>query len=183
MSQEDGSTTATTETATSGNGNESTTTTGDEARREEEQRQTFDRAYVEKLRGESAKNRTKAQEAEQRAQAAEARAKEFEDREKSESDKLREQAETAAESAERAQRELLQLRTASKKGLPSELADLLTGSTAEEMEERADFLLERLKPKGGTAALEDAGRRGGSHGGGKSMDDLIRGRAGVRTSG
>lgn len=93
-----------------------------------------------------AKERKTAREAEKRAKALEAELQELRDRDKSEAEKLAEQASRDAKRAEEAEAKLTRYEVAADKGLDPKLADLLTGSR-EEMEAKADLLLEHAKPK------------------------------------
>lgn len=97
----------------------------------------FDRDYVERLRRENATYRTRAQRAEADLEAV--------------ADARRTELERATRRADRAEAELTQtrdelwrLRAAVKHGIPEDLADLLTGSTEEEVMDRAARLARSL---------------------------------------
>jgi hypothetical protein len=117
-------------------------------------RQTFDKAYVEKIRREAAGYRTRAQE-------AEARAKEFEDRDKSEQEKAAERTQAAEKRAQEAEAKVLRAEVAAAKGVPAKLAKFLTGSSKEDLETSADELLSELKPAGGGTSFDGGAREGG----------------------
>lgn len=95
---------------------------------------TFSEEYVKELRGEAAKYRTQARE-------AEARAKEYEDRDKSEAEKLEERAKGFEGRATEAETDVARLRVALRKGLTETQAKRLIGKTEEELEADADELL------------------------------------------
>ena len=112
----------------------------------------FDEAYVKKLRAEAAKYRTEAQE-------AKAKAQEYEDAQKSELEKAQDRlAKTEAAKAE-AEATLLRYEVATTKGVPSQLMELLTGSSQEELERQADLILENAKPAEVPAATFEGGPR------------------------
>lgn len=71
--------------------------------------------------------------------------KEREDAEKTEAQKAAERAAAAEEKAAAATRELLVTKAGLKHSIPEDLLDLIGGTTAEEIEERAARLAERLK--------------------------------------
>lgn len=86
------------------------------------------------------------------AAALAARLKEFEDRDKTAIDKAAEAAAQAAKERDEAVTELLRYKVAEDKKLPPESVGLLSGTTREELEAKADSilaLLEGSKPKGG----------------------------------
>ena len=67
-----------------------------------------------------------------------------EDAEKTEAQKAAERADRAEKDASDARREALVLKAGVKHGIPEDLLDLVTGDTAEQIEERAARLAERL---------------------------------------
>ena len=77
--------------------------------------------------------------------------REYEDTQKSEHEKLADELARAKEEASQASTELLRLKIASEKGLTGEALELLTGSTQDELEAKADKLLSLIanqsKPK------------------------------------
>lgn len=97
--------------------------------------------------------------AKKQAQELAAKLKEYEDRDKTEQQKLAEAKEQAEKDAAAATQELMKYRVAAAKGLNPKLADLLTGSTQEEMEAKADLLLEHAKPPVDPSTF-DGGARG-----------------------
>jgi hypothetical protein len=112
----------------------------------------FDAEYVKTLRGENAQWRIKAQQAEERAQ-------ELEDAQKSELEKAQTKAQREAERAAEAQAKLLRFEVAAEKQVPAEALDLLTGTTRDELEAKADKLLELVKSKAQAAQDFDGGAR------------------------
>lgn len=127
------------------------TTPADPSQQDDGQVQTFDRSYVEQLRREAAASRTRAQEAEGRLQ-------EIADRDKTEQQKLAERAEAAEKAAAETAERLARFEVAADKGLEPKYTELLTGSR-EEMEAKADLLLEALKPPPVDPAAFDGGVR------------------------
>lgn len=107
----------------------------------EQEPKTFDADYVKKLRDEAASNRTKANSLEQRL-------KEFEDRDKTQAQKDADKKAELESRAIAAEQKLLRFEVAAEKGLDAKYADLLTGSTKEEMAARADLLLDAVTPTG-----------------------------------
>lgn len=71
---------------------------------------------------------------------------ELEDRDKSEAQRLTEQQKAAEDRAAKAERELLRLRVAARKGLTEAQAKRLTGDSEEELEADADDLLSSFAP-------------------------------------
>lgn len=134
---------------------------------------TFDRAYVEKLRGEAAGYRT-------RAQAAEAKVQEFEQESLSEQEKAQKRAEAAEAKAADAERLLARYEVAAEKGIPARLAGRLQGSTREELEQDADALAKDfgITEGNGSPPSFDQGVRGGAPAQGEDMNNLIRRAAG-----
>ena len=121
----------------------------------------------------SRKNEKAAKQAQKELDEARKQIKQFEDKDKSEQDKLTEKATEAEKRAANAETELLRLRVASKKKLPTELAERLRGETEEELEADADRLSELVKTDGTPSVDTDAGK--GKSSGGKSFNDIIRG--------
>lgn len=105
----------------------------------EAKQESFDRDYVAKLREESAKYRTRAQEAEQRV-------KDFEDAQKSESERLADQLDQVKAERDALAGRTARLQVALEKKLPVELIDRLQGSTPEELAVDAEQLLSLVKP-------------------------------------
>jgi ubiquitin len=99
---------------------------------------TFDEGYVKQLRAEAAQHRREAQEAKQRAQ-------ELEERDQSEVEKLTTKATKAERERDEAKAALLRYEVAAEKQVPPEAVDLLVGNTREELEAKADRLLELTK--------------------------------------
>ena len=95
---------------------------------------TFDADYVRQLRAEAAKYRKEAQEAKSKAQ-------EYEDRDKTELEKLNGKLSKAEQAKLDAEQRLLRYEVAAEKQVPAEALELLTGSTREELEAKADKLL------------------------------------------
>lgn len=90
--------------------------------------------------------------------AALAKLKEIEDREKSELQLAQEAADVYARQAAEATSKLLRHEVAAEKGLTGDALALLTGSTREELEAKADSILaiiENSKPKGGPHVPEE----------------------------
>jgi len=100
---------------------------------------TFDRDYVEKLRGENAAARKARQE-------LEAKLTEFEERDKSELEKLTGKVTKAEQRAQEAEARLLRYEVASEKEVPAKLVPLLTATTREDLEAQATLILENAKP-------------------------------------
>jgi hypothetical protein len=99
---------------------------------------TFDEAYVKQLRAEAAQHRKDAQEAKQRAEELEAR-------DQSEVEKLTTKVTKAERERDDAKAALLRYEVATEKQVPADAMDLLVGSTREELEAKADRLLELVK--------------------------------------
>ena len=99
---------------------------------------TFDADYVKTLRSEAASNR-------KRAQDAEARIEELSEQDKSELEKLTGKLSKAESKAQEAEGRLLRFQVAAEKQVPADALDLLTGSTREELEARADKILNLVK--------------------------------------
>lgn len=103
------------------------------------------------------KHEKASKQAAQKLEKAEARLKKYEDANKSEKDRLEESKKAAEDRASKAEAELLRVRVAVKKNLPSELAERLRGDTEEELEEDAERLSELVKP-GKPSVDTDAGK-------------------------
>jgi hypothetical protein len=101
----------------------------------------------------------------------------IEESQKSEAQKLAERAAAAEDAAAKAEARLLRLEVAADKGLPSELAARLQGSTAKELAADADKLLALFEAKGTTAPVFNGGARKTAEAP-PSMNDLIRSRTG-----
>jgi hypothetical protein len=99
---------------------------------------SFDEDYVKTLRAENAAHRKKAQEAIERLEA-------LEERDKTEAEKAAAKATKEAQRAEAAEAKLTRYEVAAEKGLPSDTLDLLSGTTREELEAKADRILELVK--------------------------------------
>ena len=104
------------------------------------QGKTFDADYVRQLRSEAAANRKARQE-------AEAKIAEYENANKSELEKLAGKLTKAERDKAEAEARLLRYEVAAEKQVPADALDLLTGNTREELEARADKLLELVKNK------------------------------------
>jgi hypothetical protein len=107
---------------------------------EVKQTKSFDEDYVKTLRAENAAHRKKAQEAIERLEA-------LEERDKTEAEKAAAKATKEAQRAEAAEAKLTRYEVAAEKGLPSDTLDLLSGSTREELEAKADRILELVKSR------------------------------------
>lgn len=101
----------------------------------------FDAEYVRRLRSEAAKYRTAAKEAAEKASKYD----EYVASQKSEQEKLAESLDATTRERDSLKHELLRLKVAQAKQLPSSLVDRLRGDTEEEMLEDADALLSGLK--------------------------------------
>lgn len=106
------------------------------AEKNQEQADSFDREYVEKLRKENAKYRTRVKELEPQA----AKLKEIEDASKSELEKAQELIKSLQAEKQAAQSQMLRAQVAQSKGVPVHL--LPAAGSQEELEEAADKLLE-----------------------------------------
>lgn len=106
-----------------------------EATPESKPSKTFDADYVKTLRSESASYRKKAQELEQRLS-------ELEERDQSELQKAQGKAAKAEQAKADAEARLIRYEVATEKQIPADALDLLTGTTREELEAKADKLLE-----------------------------------------
>lgn len=123
-----------------------------EAQEAPAEEKTFDESYVKKLRAEAAKHRKEAAE-------AKAKAQEYEDAQKSELERAQDkltQLETAKADAEA---RLLRYEVAAEKNVPGNLMDLLVGDSKEELEAKADLILENVKPAEAPQATFEGGPR------------------------
>ena len=123
-----------------------------EAPEAEAEQKQFDEGYVKKLRAEAAKYRIEAQE-------AKAKAQEYEDAQKSELEKAQDKLQQIESAKADAEAKLLRYEVATEKGIQGNLMDLLTGSTKEELEAKADLILENVKPAEAPKATFDGGPR------------------------
>lgn len=109
---------------------------------------------------------------------------EYEDRDKTEQQRAAERSEAAEKRAAEAERKLLRLEVAARKGLPAELAMRLQGSTEDELEEDADALSKLIGDKGEKRARRGDPDQGKGNGRADSddmdMNDWLRRAAGVR---
>lgn len=105
------------------------------------------------------KERRAARDATKRATELEARLKELEDRDKTEAQRLTERAAELEREANAAKGELMRYQIAADKKLPADLVEFLTGDSREELEAKADKLLERFN------AQQQPPRVGGHDGG------------------
>jgi hypothetical protein len=121
----------------------------------------------------SRKNEKAAKQARKEADDLRAKVKQFEDKDKSEQDKLTDKATEAEKRAAKAETELLKLKVATNKKLPSDLAERLRGETEEELEADAERLSALVKPEGAPSVDTDAGK--GKSPSGTSFNDIIRG--------
>ena len=119
----------------------------------EDKKQTFDAEYVAKLRAEAAKYRT---DAKANAEAAK-RLAEIEEANKTEAQKQAEALQRLQQENEALKLQSLTAQVAAEKGVP---AELLTGSTREEIEARADALLTFRGEQKQTPPDFGAGQRG-----------------------
>jgi NADPH-dependent glutamate synthase beta subunit-like oxidoreductase len=101
---------------------------------------TFDADYVKSLRSENAAARKARQE-------LEAKLTEYEERDKSELEKLTGKLTKAERDKAEAEAKLLRFEIAAEKQVPADALDLLTGTTREELEAKADKLLELVKSR------------------------------------
>ena len=101
---------------------------------------TFDEDYVKSLRSENARYRTEAQEVKRRLE-------ELEERDASEVEKAQRKATKLEQEAAEARTKLTRYEVATEKGLPADTLDLLNGSTREELEAKADRILELVKSR------------------------------------
>lgn len=103
--------------------------------------------------------------AEKELKALKSRVQEFEDRDKTELERAQAAAEAAARERDEATAALLRYEIAAEKGVPNDALALLTGSTREELEAKADSILALVKtvkpgpvvPQEGTAPANVAG--------------------------
>lgn len=117
-----------------------------------------------------AAERKRAREADRARKAAEAEVSTYKQRDMTEQQKLEQRASESEKAAETATRELNRLRAAAAAGLELADADLITGSTPEEMKANAERLAKRF---GGGTTNFDGGTRA-TAGRAADMNDLIR---------
>lgn len=132
----------------------------------------FDRQYVEKLRRENAKYRTRVKELEPQA----AKLRELEDASKSELERAQERIKALESEHQAAQSKLLRADVAQTKGVPAHL--LPTSGTKEELEEAADKLLAWAGENKKSSSLPRVGAVGADSSG-LSRDELARSVLGV----
>jgi NADPH-dependent glutamate synthase beta subunit-like oxidoreductase len=108
----------------------------------------FDEAYVKELRAEAAKNRKVAQE-------AQAKVEEFESANQSELEKLTGKLTKEEAARKAAETRLLRFEVAAEKEVPADALDFLVGDTREELEAKADKLLELVKSRNETNSQPD----------------------------
>jgi hypothetical protein len=108
----------------------------------------FDKEYVSKIRSEAADWRIKAQQATEKLE-------EYEEQNASELEKAQKQAAKAQSEAQAAKTALLKYEVAAEKQVPQDAWDLLTGSTREELEAKADKLLTLVKSRTDTDTKPD----------------------------
>jgi hypothetical protein len=105
-----------------------------------DQPKTFDKEYVSSLRSEAADWRIKAQQATEKLQ-------EYEEANASELEKAQNKATKAEQAKAEAEGKLLRFEVAAEKQIPADALDLLSGSTREELEARADRILDLIKSR------------------------------------
>lgn len=133
-------------------------------------------AEIRRLRSEAGDYRSKAKE-------FETKVRQFEDRDKTDQQKLEERATTAESKAQAIEAKLQRFEVAAEKGLPSQLAGRLQGSTREELAADADKLMQEFGVGGGSDPSTpsfDAGARRPTGTGPKTMNGLIRQAVGSR---
>ena len=101
---------------------------------------TFDEAYVKELRAEAAKWRTQAKQSSEEAE-------ELKERDKSELEKALSKVAKAEKAKAEAEVALTRYQVAAEKNVPADALDLLTGDSREELEAKADKLLELTKAR------------------------------------
>lgn len=116
-----------------------------------------------------------AKKATEEAEQLRAKVQEFEDSKKSDQEKAEQRAKDAESKAATAERKLLRLEVGRDKKLPSELSELLSGDTKEEMEAHADKLAKVVKAED-TVKLDGGARKPAK--GGTDMTQMIRQMAG-----
>ena len=123
-----------------------------EAPEAEAEQKQFDESYVKSLRSEAAKWRKEAQE-------AKAKAQEYEDAQKSELEKAQDRLAQTEKAKAQAEATLLRYEVATERNIPGNLMDLLVGDSKEELEQKADLILENVKPAETPQATFDGGPR------------------------
>lgn len=126
------------ETDTPAEGSTPAATVEKEKPEEKPEAKSFDAEYVKKLRDEAAGHRKSKQE-------LEAKLTEYEERDKSELEKLTGKLTKAQQDKADAESKLLRYEIAAEKQVPADAVDLLVGSTREELEAKADKLLDFVK--------------------------------------
>lgn len=101
---------------------------------------SFDAEYVKQLRAEAARHRKEAQE-------AKARAAEYEDRDKSELEKLTGKLSKQEKATAEAEAKLLRFEVAAEKEVPSDYLDLLVGDSRDELEAKAEKIVQLAKSR------------------------------------
>lgn len=117
-----------------------------------EEPKQFDEGYVKKLRAEAAKYRTEAQE-------AKAKAQEYEDAQKTELERAQDRLTQTEQAKADAEARLLRYEVAAEKQVPAHLLDLLVGDSKEDLEAKADLILENVKPAEAPQATFEGGPR------------------------
>ena len=117
-----------------------------------EEPKQFDEAYVKKLRAEAAKHRKEAQE-------ARAKAQEYEDAQKTELERAQDRLTQTEQAKAVAEAQLLRFEVAAEKQVPAHLLDLLVGDSKEDLEAKADLILENVKPAEAPQATFEGGPR------------------------
>lgn len=112
---------------------------------------SFDLDYVKSLRSENARYRTEAQEVKKRLD-------ELEERDASEVEKAQRKVSKLEQEAADAKSRLLRFEVAAEKEVPADALDLLTGTTREDLEARADKILELVKNRNETPNFDGGPR-------------------------
>jgi hypothetical protein len=121
-------------------GQEPAATTTEAPGTEQDSPRKYDQAYVDSLRKEAGRYRSE-------AKAAQAKAEEYENAQKSELEKITDQLGKTEKARTEAESRLLRYEVAAEKGLTGPLVDLLSGSSKEELEQKADLILENISSK------------------------------------
>lgn len=130
------------------------------------------------LKAERERARAAKKDADEKSAEAEklrAQVQKYEDSKKSDQEKAEQRAKDAEGKAAKAEQKLLRLEVGRDKKLPSELAELLSGDTKEEMEAHADKLAKVVKAED-TVKLDGGARQAAK--GGTDMTQMIRQMAG-----
>lgn len=112
------------------------------------QPKTFDEDYVKTLRSEAAQRRSENQKLKERLD-------ELEERDKSELEKLTGKVSKAEQAKADAEARLLRFEVAAEKQVPADALDLLNGNTREELEAKADRILQLVKSRNDTDTKPD----------------------------